>query len=101
MNVMRNQQNRRRPMKWKMMLGMIVAVASLTATRAQANVAGDGTNAAPVQQDETAGNPAGDNPQSNSPGQSAKSGPSDYGTYFNGPATVDADGVPVAKPNPI
>src|ERR1700682_297708 len=101
MNVMRNQQNRRRPMRWKMMLGMIVAVGSLTATRAKANVAGDETNATPAQQDDTAGNPPGDNAQSKSPGQSAKSGSADYGAYFDGPATTDAEGVPVAKPNPI
>ena len=88
-------------MRWNMMLGMIVAVGSLTAARAQASVAGDGTNATPAQQADTAGNPPSDKPQSNSPGQSEKSGSSDYGTYVKGPATVDADGVPVAKPNPI
>jgi hypothetical protein len=81
-------------MRWKMMLGMMVAVGSLTATRAQAN-AGDETSATPAQQEDTAGNPAGDNAH---PGQSADAG---YGKYVEGPATVDADGVPVAKPNPM
>jgi len=33
-------------------------------------------------------------------GQSAPSKPPPYGTYFNGPATPDANGVPVPNPNP-
>jgi hypothetical protein len=88
-------------MRWKMMLGTMVAVGSLAATRVRAqNVAGDGT-VPPAQQGDTAGNTQGDNPQSKSSGQSAKSGTSDYGAYVEGPTSVDADGVPVAKPNPI
>jgi hypothetical protein len=81
---MHDRRKRRRPMKWKMMLGMVVAVGSLAATevRAQGNEAGSGATPA-VQQEE------------------AKSDQGDYGKIVNEPATVDADGVPVAKPNPM
>ncbi len=99
-------------MRWNMVLGMIVAVGSLAATevRAQENAAGSGATAIPAQQDDAAGNPAGDNPQSEAttkstqsktPGQSATSDSAAYGSYVKGPATVDADGVPVPKPNPM
>src|SRR5258708_37115774 len=99
-------------MKWNMVLGMIVAVGSLAATevRAQENAAESGAAAIPAQQDDTAGNPAGDNPQSEAttkstqsktPGQSATSDSAAYGANVKGPATVNADGVPVPNPNPI
>jgi len=70
-------------MKWNMVFGMIVAVGSLTATAvsAQENAAGTGATATKV--------------------QTAKSHPAPYGTYVEGPATVDANGVPVANPNPM
>src|ERR1700687_4423337 len=69
-------------MRWNMMLGMIVAVGSLAATEARAQEA---TTAA----------------KSEAPEQSATAHRDDYGMYVDGPATVDADGVPVAKPNPM
>src|ERR1700682_416936 len=65
-----------------MMLGMIVAVGSLAATEARAQEA---TTSA----------------KSEAPEQSATAHRDDYGMYVDGPATVDADGVPVAKPNPM
>jgi len=70
-------------MKWNMVFGMIVAVGSLTATAvsAQENAAASGATATEV--------------------QTAKSHPAPYGTYVEGPATVDANGVPVANPNPM
>ena len=70
-------------MKCNMVFGMIVAVGSLTATAvsAQENAAGTGATATKV--------------------QTAKSHPAPYGTYVEGPATVDANGVPVANPNPM
>jgi len=68
-------------MKW-MIVGTMVAVGSLTATavRAQESDAGTGATA------------TGQIVQSDSPA---------YGAYVDGPATVDADGIPVAKPNPM
>jgi hypothetical protein len=79
---------------------MIVAVGSLAATevRAQENAAGSGATATSAQQDDAAGNASSDNPQSKA---TTKSDRSDYGTYVDGPATVDANGVPVPKPNPM
>jgi hypothetical protein len=79
---------------------MIVAVGSLAATevRAQEDAAGSGATAPSAQQDDAAGNEPSDKAQSKA---STKSDPSDYGTYVDGPATVDADGVPVPKPNPM
>ncbi len=70
-------------MKWKMVFGMIVAVGSLTATavRAQENAAGSGAPA--------------------TKGQVATSDRTAHGPDFDEPATVDASGVPVAKPNPM
>ena len=70
-------------MKWNMVFGMMAAVGSLTATaaRAQENAAGDGATA--------------------TEGKTATSDPADYGRVVEEPATVDADGVPVAKPNPM
>jgi hypothetical protein len=77
-----------------MMLGMIVAVGSLAASgaRAQENAAGTAATETPAQQDDAARNPQ---------GETAKADPAKYGEYVPGPATVDADGVPVAKPNPM
>jgi hypothetical protein len=76
-------------MKWNMVLGMIVAVGSLAATeaRAQENTAESGA--------------AANSTKSKTPGQSATSDSAAYGSYVKGPATVDADGVPVPKPNPM
>jgi hypothetical protein len=70
-------------MEWKMVVAVIVAVGSLAATaaRAQDNAAGTGATA--------------------TEGQTATSDPAAYGSYVEEPATVDADGVPVAKPNPM
>jgi len=70
-------------MKWNMVFGMMAAVGSLTATaaRAQENAAGDAATA--------------------TEGKTATSDPADYGRVVEEPATVDADGVPVAKPNPM
>ncbi len=94
-------------MRWNMVLGMIIAVGSLAATevRAQENAAESGATAIPAQQDDAAGNPPGDNPRSEASTKSTKSSATSdsagYGTYVKGPATVDADGVPVPKPNPM
>ena len=68
-------------MKW-MIVGTMVAAGSLAATavRAQDSDAGTGATAT---------------------GQSVQSDSPDYGAYVDGPATVDADGIPVAKPNPM
>jgi len=68
-------------MRW-MMVGTMIAAGSLAATavRAQDNNAGTGATAT---------------------GQSQQSDPPPYGAYVKGPATIDADGVPVAKPNPM
>lgn len=70
-------------MKWNMVFAMMVAVGSLTATaaRAQEDAADAGTTASEAKT-ETSNAPA-------------------YGMDFNEPATVDADGIPVAKPNPM
>ena len=68
-------------MRW-MMVGTMIAAGSLAATavRAQDNNAGTGATAT---------------------GQSQQSDPPPYGAYVKGPATIDADGVPVANPNPM
>jgi hypothetical protein len=68
-------------MRW-MMVGTMIAAGSLAATavRAQDSAAGTGASAT---------------------GQSVQSEPPPYGAYVEGPATTDADGVPVAKPNPM
>jgi len=65
-----------------MIVGTMVAVGSLAATavRAQESDAGSGAIATE---------------------QSAQSQPPAYGAYVSGPSTIDADGVPVAKPNPM
>jgi hypothetical protein len=70
-------------MKWNMVFGMIVAAGSLAATavRAEDNAADTGATAKAE--------------------QAAKSHPVPYGAYVNGPSTVDAQGNPVAKPNPM
>ena len=70
-------------MKWKTMFGMMLALGSLTATAASAQ-----ENAAP------SGATAMD-------AQIAKSETASHETYAQEPDTVDADGVPVAKPNPM
>ena len=68
-------------MRW-MIVGTMVAVGSLAATavRAQESDAGSGAIATE---------------------HSAQSQPPAYGAYVSGPSTIDADGVPVAKPNPM
>jgi hypothetical protein len=78
-------------MRWNLMLGTMIAVGALATTevRAQENAAGNGSTAAAAQQKDAAGNAASDTSGDN------------YGAYVDGPATVDADGVPVAKPNPM
>jgi len=70
-------------MKWNMVFAMMIAMGSLTATaaRAQDNAAASGATA--------------------TEGQTATSKSDAYGTIVDEPATVDADGVPVAKPNPM
>jgi hypothetical protein len=73
-----------------MILGMMVAVGSLAATQARAQEADNPQSEASTKSTE-----------SKTPGQSATSDSSAYGTYVKGPATVDADGVPVPKPNPM
>lgn len=67
-------------MKWNVVFGMIVAVGSLTATaaRAQDNAAGSATQA-----------------------QAATSDTAPDAIDFTQPFTVDANGDPVAKPNPM
>jgi len=70
-------------MKWNMVFAMMIAMGSLTATaaRAEDNAAASGATA--------------------TEGQTATSKSDAYGTVVDEPATVDADGVPVAKPNPM
>src|SRR5258708_25548753 len=70
-------------MKWNLMLGALVAVGLLGAleVRAKDTAAERAAAAARAQQNDGAA-PA-------------------YGTWVNGPSTVDADGVPVADPNAI
>jgi hypothetical protein len=70
-------------MNWKMVFVMIVAAGSLTATavRADENAADRGATAKPE--------------------QTARSHRVPYGAYVEGPATSDANGTPVAKPNPM
>ena|SRR2546425_11091881 len=69
-------------MKWNMAFGMIVVVGSLAATdvRAQDDAAASATATS---------------------AQAATSDSNGYAKDFNEPATVDAEGVPVAKPNPM
>jgi hypothetical protein len=71
-------------MKWNRVFGMMVAMGSLTATavRAQENAAGNGATATEAP-------------------RTATSDPAGYGMVDEEPATVDANGVPVAKPNPM
>jgi len=64
------------------MVGTMIAVGSLAATAVRAQDSNAGTAATAT-------------------GQSAQSDPPPYGAYVKGPATTDADGVPVAKPNPM
>jgi hypothetical protein len=70
-------------MKSHKIFGVIVAAGLIatTAVRAQDNNAASGTN------DTAAPKPQAQRPR--------------YGQWVNGPATTDADGIPVAKPNPI
>src|ERR1700681_4266874 len=74
-------------MRWKMILGTMVAVGAVVSTqvRGQEKPAGSEAAGTAAQQDGAAANPSGGG----------------YGTYVAGPATVAADGVPVAKPNPM
>ena len=82
-------------MKWNLMLGTMVAVGLLATTevRAQESAAA-GT---PALQNDGASNPSGDGSQPNAVANAAPA----YGTYVEDPATVDADGVPIANPNPM
>jgi hypothetical protein len=66
-------------MRW-MIVGTMVAVGSLGATAVRAQESDAGMGATATQQSAQSDSPA-------------------YGAYVSGPATVDADGVPVAKPN--
>jgi hypothetical protein len=68
-------------MRWNRILGTIVVVGALAATEVQAQE-----------------NAAGDKPQLKETTKPAHQG---YGRYVAGPATVDANGVPVAIPNPM
>jgi hypothetical protein len=73
-------------MRWKMILGTMVAVGAVASTQVRAQEKPAASEAAaPAQQGGASGN-------------STAGG---YGTYVAGPATVDANGVPVAKPNPM
>lgn len=72
---------RGKPMRW-MIVGTMVAVGSLAATAVRAQESDAGMGATATQQSAQADSPA-------------------YGAYVSGPATVDADGIPVAKPNPM
>ena len=69
-------------MRLTMMVGTMIAVGSLAATAVRAQESNAGTGAAAT-------------------GRSAQSGSVPYGAYVNGPATPDADGIPVANPNPL
>ena len=69
-------------MRLTMMVGTMIAVGSLAATAVRAQESNAGTGAAAT-------------------GRSAQSGSVPYGAYVNGPSTVDAQGNPVAKPNPM
>jgi len=70
-------------MRWNTLMAMTLAVGSLTATaaRAQDAAADAGTTTTEAKTD-----------TSQAP---------EYGMEYDGPSTVDADGVPVAKPNPM
>jgi hypothetical protein len=68
-------------MRW-MMVGTMIAVGSLAATAVRAQESDGSTGATATQQSSQSNRPA-------------------YGTYVRGPATIDADGVPVANPNPM
>ncbi|MFL5309831.1 MAG: hypothetical protein ACJ79H_05185 [Myxococcales bacterium] len=70
-------------MKWKTLFAMMLAVGSSTATAARA-------------QDDVP-----DAAATTSEAKTATSKPPAYGMDFNEPATIDADGIPVAKPNPM
>jgi len=70
-------------MELKMVVAVIVAVGSLAATGARAQDSAAGTGATATE------------------ARTAASPPAAYGSYVKGPATVDADGVPVAEPNPM
>jgi len=69
-------------MRLTMMVGTMIAVGSLAATAVRAQESNAGTGAAAT-------------------GRSAQSGSVPYGAYVKGPATPDADGIPVANPNPL
>ena len=68
-------------MRW-MIVGTMVAVGSLAATAVRAQESDAGMGATVTSQSAQPDSPA-------------------YGAYVSGPATVDADGIPVAKPNPM
>ena len=70
-------------MRWNLMLGTMMVVGALAATNVRAQES-DNSNAKSAESD-----------------ASAKSAQPPYGAYVAGPATVDAQGVPVAKPNPM
>jgi hypothetical protein len=71
-------------MKWNTLFATMLAVGTLTATAARAQE--DAAKAAAASPSEA---------------QAASSKPSDYGMDFGERTTVDAGGVPVAKPNPM
>ncbi len=66
-------------MRW-MIVGTMVAFGSLGATAVRAQESDGGMGATATEQSAQPDSPA-------------------YGAYVSGPATVDADGIPVAKPN--
>jgi hypothetical protein len=68
-------------MRW-MIVGAMVAAGSLAASGARAQESDAGKGATATQ-------------------QSAQPESPPYGAYVKGPATVDADGIPVAKPNAL
>jgi len=68
-------------MRW-MIVATMLAAGSLGTTAAQAQESDAGTGAT-------------------STGQVAQPKRPRYGAYVNGPSTIDANGVPVAKPNPM
>ena len=75
------KSERENKMRW-MIVGTMVAAGSLSATAVRAQESNAGSGAIATE-------------------HSAQSQPPAYGAYVSGPSTIDADGVPVAKPNPM
>jgi hypothetical protein len=79
-------------MRLRRVFGVIVAVGSLAATAVVAQDGGTASGASDAKA----------STKSKARKRAAKSRqPTKYGDVVNGPATTDAQGVPVAKPNPL